>query len=69
MCGLTAFLSQNGYSESDANGQAQTYNTVEALEASMEIVKHRGPDARGHWISDDSKVGRSMICCIIEPEA
>lgn len=38
-----------------------SHNTEEALKASMEIVKHRGPDASGHWISHDSHVGKYAI--------
>lgn len=60
MCGLTAFLAQHGAPGSEENGRVPTYNTEEALEASMEIVKHRGPDARGHWVSDDSQVGKCV---------
>lgn len=61
MCGLTAFLALHGSSGSESNGHVSTYNTKEALEASMEIVKHRGPDASGHWISDDSYVGEWIL--------
>jgi asparagine synthetase B (glutamine-hydrolysing) len=69
MCGLTTFLAQNGHSGSKANGHVQTYNTEAALEASIEIVKHRGPDARGHWISDDSKVGKCRLSYVMEGDA
>lgn len=58
MCGLTAFLALHGHPASGPNGHVPTINTKDALEASMEIIKHRGPDARGHWISDDSQVGK-----------
>lgn len=27
------------------------------LDASLELIKHRGPDSRGQWISPDKRVG------------
>ena len=29
---------------------------------SLEIIKHRGPDSHGDWISDDGRVGMSLYC-------
>lgn len=31
------------------------------LEASLDQIKHRGPDSRGHWISDDNRIGTLVI--------
>lgn len=58
MCGLTAFLALQGLPASRESSHEHTSNMEVALEASMEIVKHRGPDARGHWLSDDLQVGK-----------
>ncbi|OJJ04830.1 hypothetical protein ASPVEDRAFT_86211 [Aspergillus versicolor CBS 583.65] len=54
MCGLTAVLCLNG-------GACQNNVDSQALESqmdeSLELVKHRGPDARGKWFSPDRRVG------------
>lgn len=57
MCGLTAFLALRGLSAPGHNGKFPADQAEDALKASMKIVKHRGPDAEGHWISSDSEVG------------
>jgi hypothetical protein len=31
------------------------------LKASLDMIKHRGPDSRNHWISDDNRVGMLAI--------
>ena len=33
----------------------------EKLEESLDLLAHRGPDSRGQWVSDDSRVGTSPI--------
>jgi asparagine synthetase B (glutamine-hydrolysing) len=66
MCGLTAFLALRPAPLDGKNGHVSTDNMQEALEASIEIVKHRGPDARGHWISADSQVGKCILFCHLE---
>lgn len=57
MCGLTAFLTLNA----DASDHSPTDESPEALrhqmDKSLEMVKHRGPDARGQWLSPDCRVG------------
>jgi hypothetical protein len=35
----------------------QRDDVQEALDASLDKIQHRGPDSRGHWISDDNRVG------------
>ena len=27
------------------------------LDKSLDLIKHRGPDSRGHWLSKDNRVG------------
>ncbi|KAL3473504.1 hypothetical protein BJX99DRAFT_197526 [Aspergillus californicus] len=58
MCGLTAFLSLDeglNYSRYlyDADPQALNHQ----MDESLELVRHRGPDARGQWFSPDYRVG------------
>jgi hypothetical protein len=31
------------------------------LDASLDKIKHRGPDSRGRWISEDNRVGMLAI--------
>ncbi|KAL2829126.1 nucleophile aminohydrolase [Aspergillus pseudoustus] len=56
MCGITSFLSL---------GQTPAPREREQLEGeineSLEIVKHRGPDASGKWISADNRVGLGHV--------
>ncbi|CEL01874.1 Putative Asparagine synthetase [Aspergillus calidoustus] len=58
MCGLTALLALNGGSEClqcDSNQDPQALERQ--MDESLELVKHRGPDARGQWFSPDYSVG------------
>lgn len=59
MCGISAFLCHSGKTGSNEQPNAQTRHVVDDLEHSLDLVGHRGPDARGRWFSDDHKVGRS----------
>lgn len=56
MCGLTACLDYNKNCHL-ANGGKKGPSLEEEVEASLELVKNRGPDARGKWISKDRRVG------------
>lgn len=56
MCGLTACLDYN-VRAGVTNGVKKHSNLEAEIDESLEIVKHRGPDARGQWISSDSCVG------------
>lgn len=62
MCGLTAILSFRNRPDSPAV-------TEKEIDDSLEIVKHRGPDARGQWISPDGRVGKSVVVLIISGQA
>lgn len=59
MCGISAFLCHPGKASSNEQANAQNRHVVDELEHSLDLVGHRGPDARGRWFSDDHKVGRS----------
>jgi asparagine synthase (glutamine-hydrolysing) len=39
----------------------QRDDAQQALDASLDEIQHRGPDSRGHWISDDNRVGMLAI--------
>jgi asparagine synthase (glutamine-hydrolysing) len=51
MCGISCCLALNGHKPRDASILEKT------LESSLDVIKHRGPDSRGHWISEDCRVG------------
>ena len=55
MCGVTAYITQQ-----TGSGQAvkPPGSPEQTLDSSLDSIKHRGPDARGQWISADSRVGR-----------
>lgn len=46
MCGIAGIISLNPNNIS-----------VERVKRMTDIIKHRGPDGDGHWVSDDSRVG------------
>jgi asparagine synthase (glutamine-hydrolysing) len=55
MCGISAFL-ELSLSRSIAC-ISQRKKVEEELEESLDIVAHRGPDARGRWLSNGHRVG------------
>ncbi|KJK68381.1 Glutamine amidotransferase domain protein [Aspergillus parasiticus SU-1] len=60
MCGLTAFLTVGG-----TPGCVHCANNgpglEKQLEDSLDLVNHRGPDARGRWFSPDYRVGLGHV--------
>nr|WCD39068.1 class II amidotransferase [Fusarium tricinctum] len=60
MCGISAFLSHPGESALPVvNGEAK--HVAAELESSLDLIAHRGPDARGRWFSDDYQVGLGHV--------
>lgn len=63
MCGISCSIRLNGaphvngHSTGAASIEAQRERTSIELDKSLELIKHRGPDARGQWISDDARIG------------
>ncbi|OJJ08832.1 hypothetical protein ASPVEDRAFT_47981 [Aspergillus versicolor CBS 583.65] len=55
MCGITAFLTLG---QRPATDRARTEDEIDK---SLDIVKHRGPDASGKWISDSDRVGLGHV--------
>lgn len=53
MCGISCAVALRGHGPltTDRNELSKT------LEHSLDTIKHRGPDAKGHWISNDCRVG------------
>jgi asparagine synthetase B (glutamine-hydrolysing) len=58
MCGLTSVF------HTDAAIRPAASALKEELEASLESIKHRGPDSRGIYISPDVRVGLSLFHCL-----
>lgn len=54
MCGITSFLTQQPDSDQTVKPPE---NLKPNLDSSLDSIKHRGPDARGQWISTDGHVG------------
>jgi asparagine synthase (glutamine-hydrolysing) len=56
MCGITAIVSL------DTSQEVSSYEYSLQLEreitCSLDEISHRGPDARGSWISSDDRVGK-----------
>jgi asparagine synthase (glutamine-hydrolysing) len=60
MCGISVFLSHPGESGLPVvNGEAK--HVAAELESSLDLIAHRGPDARGRWFSDDHQVGEYSL--------
>ena len=77
MCGISCVLSlsanhhhnttnlPNGnHSEAAASGSRREHLEKE-LKASLEQIRHRGPDAAGTWTSDDCRVGTLVHTSLI----
>ncbi len=62
MCGICCSVklspSDKSLASSAATGQYQQQLEAE-LDAGLDLIGHRGPDARGLWISKDANVGMS----------
>lgn len=71
MCGISCILAlrhahhsvkdagalPNGLKGATINGDVDENNLAKELDDSLEMIKHRGPDSRGQWISPDKRVG------------
>ncbi|PWY90451.1 asparagine synthetase [Aspergillus sclerotioniger CBS 115572] len=61
MCGLTAFVALCGspsYQDEEMTGAQDLGRKVND---SLDLIKHRGPDARGQWFSSDYRVGLGHV--------
>jgi len=71
MCGISCILSlqhshhrlkdpghlPNGIQGIELNGDSDRNKLAKELDDSLDLIRHRGPDARGQWISSDKRVG------------
>lgn len=63
MCGISCILALHGQApqtEQLTNGHtpsSERKQLSKELDESLDQIKHRGPDARGQWISEDNRVG------------
>lgn len=57
MCGISCIVSLNRAQGHGADCLTDTKTLERQLDKSLELIKHRGPDSRGQWISSDNKVG------------
>ncbi|KAK4964254.1 hypothetical protein LTR28_003906, partial [Elasticomyces elasticus] len=68
MCGISCILTLQNSSHEHAdpgalpnghdyqtNGDADRSRLAKELDESLESIKHRGPDSRGQWISDNKR--------------
>jgi asparagine synthetase B (glutamine-hydrolysing) len=60
MCGITCTVALRRHGP-----LAKKRELERTLEKSLDTIKHRGPDANGHWISEDCRVG--MCIKLISP--
>lgn len=60
MCGISAYVQHVSGAELSER-QDSHYAAEVQLETSLNIVAHRGPDARGRWFSEDHRVGKSFL--------
>lgn len=67
MCGISCILVEEGAGPLPSPEQERRKLLLE-LEESLELIKHRGPDSRGQWISSDNRVGPlSLPNTIVSP--
>jgi asparagine synthase (glutamine-hydrolysing) len=50
----------NGHTNGDTHMQERK-KLLRDLDQSLEKIKHRGPDSRGHWLSADNRVGTLVV--------
>lgn len=54
MCGISAIVSLRSGGQ---NGGHQRQRLERAMQESLDLIKHRGPDYQGIWISDNQRIG------------
>ncbi|KAF2721525.1 asparagine synthase [Polychaeton citri CBS 116435] len=61
MCGISAFMRYDGDFSANEQTILQPQHVEIQMEGSLDLVGHRGPDARGRWFSDDRQVGLGHV--------
>lgn len=59
MCGISALLSLEGRPVSSTEKHFASLD--DQLSESLDTIQHRGPDARGQWVSEDGNVCKCFI--------
>lgn len=59
MCGITVSIALDRRQQQQACSATSRADLETKLSASLDLIAHRGPDARGIWINDDASVGMS----------
>jgi asparagine synthase (glutamine-hydrolysing) len=50
----------NGHANGDTH-MKERKELLRDLDQSLDKIKHRGPDSRGHWLSADNRVGTLVV--------
>ncbi|AEO65525.1 uncharacterized protein THITE_2112612 [Thermothielavioides terrestris NRRL 8126] len=69
MCGITACITlDRRQPRTSGPAAAQARAALETqLSKSLDLIAHRGPDAKGIWINDDATVGRLSLSLSTTP--
>lgn len=54
MCGISVVVAAKAENGKSTTGRERL---TEQMQASLENIKHRGPDSHGIWISSDERIG------------
>lgn len=57
MCGITGIIALDKISRKDLTEEYRERAKRETA-ASLEKIKHRGPDSQNTWVSDNGRVGK-----------
>jgi asparagine synthase (glutamine-hydrolysing) len=55
MCGIISAVTLRGHKPACGDHESLS----KAVDESLDTIKHRGPDSKGQWISEDGRVGMS----------
>lgn len=60
MCGISAVVALDGINAVSLDKSIYLQKLTRTLDESLDSIKHRGPDARGQWISENNRIGDSF---------
>ena len=61
MCGISAVIALDTKNRDILKSEAYRKRLAHRLRKSLKAIKHRGPDARRHWISKSNRVGKEWL--------
>lgn len=76
MCGISAIVSLDrskiteGIPKDESvhvNGSNRSDELVRQMQESLDLIKHRGPDSSGIWISDADDIGLHAFTTLMQP--